>query len=392
MQWSNIASIFLLLSILTLRMTCSFLPVPISHPRNSITSGVCNRVPSPILFSSTRPFDELLQDGKWILLNDFQYFLNQAAIQALIFLVNSLRDRHTAIWLEDFTQPIIRSRTKDNASDAVLSNMAEALDSAMHETQMERRIKLLTYHGLGAINTTLFPTWSYFFESLLQEDDVSYRIESTRSHVPTYEMEVNPASLCTRLISVRELIAREFVVDLDAVAEISETTMERFKEGKLEKPNLMFLDCSVHEDYLPSPLRKGNFDLLLTLTTQEAIHRILNSEFQSCERATLSFLYNFYLARIETHFTGSNWYGRAEDFLEQMLQSSPTSIRIQDSRSVLVDPVNVANLILRQREAVVEEWIELALDVPKSHADIKRWQLDRLMGREADVIPTVGFE
>ena len=351
------------------------------------------KIHSPsICLRTSRSVNELLHEGQWSLLNDFPTFLNQATIQSLVFLVTSLRDRHTAIWLEDFTQPVIRFRTKDEAYDQVLSNMEAALTSAMHETTAERPIELLTYHGLGAINTTRFPTWNSFFEQLLQEETVSYRVESTRSHVPSYDIEINPASLCSRLVSVREQIAREFAVDLDAIMEMSETMTERYRDGKLEKPNLFFLESSVHEDYTPSPLRKGNFDLLLTLTTQEAVHRILNSDHSAHRKPTVTFLYDFYQQRIETHFTGSNWYGRAEDFLEQLLQTPPATMQIQDDDIALIDPMHVAELILTKREQVAEEWLELALDVGQSHTEIRRWQLNRLLARELDHNPSTGFE
>lgn len=335
-------------------------------------------------------------DGPWKLTNDFPMFLNQVTIQSLIFLINSLRDRHTALWLEDFTQPVIRSRTQDKASDRVLSNMAKAVEDAMPETQVERPIRLLTYHGLGAMNTTLFPTWDSYFEKLLREDAVSYLVESARAHVPTYEMEINPASLCSRLISVREQIAREFVNDLDVIAEMSGTMMQRCYDsrvnGEMEKPNLLFLD-SVLDDYAPSPLRKGNFDLLMSLTTQEAIHRVLNNKsLQQSDKSSVLFLRNFYVKRIETHFTGSNWYGRAEEFLDELFQASPSVMQLQDEKCDLVDPLRVAELLLKQREVVAEEWLELALDVPQSHTEIKRWQFNRLMGRAMDDTVQSGFE
>lgn len=318
--------------------------------------------------------DQWKDTGSWTLLNDFPTFLNQVSVQSLIFLINSLRDRHTAIWLEDFTQPVIRSRTKDKASDHVLSNMAKAVQDAMQETQTEREIQLLNYHGLAVMNTTLFPTWDSYFEQLLQQPSITYVIESSRPHVPTYEMEINPASLCSRLVSVREQIARELVNDLDVIAEMSSTMMQRYFDshgndgggesndgggggGVMEPPNLLFLETSVDGDYIPSPLRKGNFDLLMTLTTQEAIHRVLNnnndngkSSSPSSDKSSLQFLQTFYVNRINTHFTGSNWYGRAEDFLIELLQSSPSVIQVTEEESNLVDPLRVAELVLQQRE------------------------------------------
>lgn len=336
-------------------------------------------------------------NGPWKLTNDFNMFLNQVTIQSLIYLISSLRDRHTARWLEEFTQPVIRSRTKDKASDKVLSNMARALKDAMHETEVDSPIRLLTYHGLGAINTTLFPTWDSYFEQLLKEDTVLYTVETNRAHLPSYDLEINPASLCSRLISVREQIALEFVHDLDVIAEISGSTMQRYfdsrEKGEIEKLNLMFLENRVNEDYAPSPLRKGNFDLLMTLTTQEAIHRVLNDESSEYhDRSSLVFLRNFYMKRIDTHFTGSNWYGRAEDFVEELLNTSPSVMQLQDEDCGLVDPLRVADILLTQREQVAEEWLELALDVTESHTVIKRWQFNRLMGRAIDEVVEGGFE
>mmetsp|Transcript_16418 Transcript_16418/g.47031 ORF Transcript_16418/g.47031 Transcript_16418/m.47031 type:complete len:404 (+) Transcript_16418:97-1308(+) len=365
-------------------------------PSNSFS----NRLSFQLHAATSDPHDEagnekLYHGGSWKLTNDFTTFLNQVTIQSLIFLINSLKDRHTALWLEDFTQPVIRSGFKDIASEQVLSDMAKAMSDAMQETQMERPIRLLTYHGIGAINTTIFPTWDSYFEQLLQEDGVTYSIESSRPNVPSYELEINPASLCSRLISVREQIAKEFVNDLDVIAEMSAAMMQRYLDshgtGEMEDSNLLFLEGDY--EYTPSPLRKGNFDLLLTITTQEAIHRVLNDEaFQQSDKSSVLFLRNFYLNRIPTHFSGSNWYGKAEGFLSELLKSSPSVVQLQDEDCDLVDPLRVADLILIKREQVAEEWLELALDVPESHTDIKRMQFNRLMGRAIDEKVESGFE
>jgi hypothetical protein len=356
--------------------------------------------------------------GAWVLDNTFYMFLNQCSLQSFMFLINSLKDRHTAIWLEDFTQPVIVKRThmKNNPNDQVLSNMASAFNDAMSETQAERPIYLLSYHGLGVLNTTIFPTWDSYFEQLLQEDSITYTIESSRPHVPTYDLDINPASLCSRMVSVREQIAREFVNDLDVIAETSLQTMDLYWTSinnqqqqqqelpvGLPRPNLLFLEMSIDEDYTPSPLRKGNFDLLTLLTTQEAIHRILNrissslrpSSDNECpvevvvvggagsamiDSISGQYLHTFYTQRIGTHFTGSNFYNRAEDFLDELVQTLPSIVQVQDEDCGIVDPVRIVQCILIERERVASDWLELALDVPQSHTSIKRWQLNKLMG------------
>ena len=339
------------------------------------------------------------ESSRWKLPNDFSLFLNQCTIQSMIFLVNSLRDRHTALWLEDFTSPIIHKHTQDkkNQKEQVLSNMRQAqIDAYAGRHMMEDdEIKLLTYHGLAAINTTLFPTWDSYFEQLLQEPTVTYQVESNRPHVPKYEMEINPASLCTRLISVREQIAREFVKELDVLADVTAEMLQRFENPEqpfeLQKPDLYFLefgvdgDYKMNEDYKPSPLRKGNFDLLVILATQESIHRLLNNGMDDGgEESMQIFLRNFYTQRIGTHFTGSNWYGRADDFLEELLTTSG-HVQLQDEQSGLVDPFHILKLILQEREKVASEWLDIALDAPLAHTEIKRWQLNRLMGIDTSV-------
>ncbi|KAL3921365.1 MAG: hypothetical protein SGILL_002784 [Bacillariaceae sp.] len=304
--------------------------------------------------------------------------------------MNSLKDRITAHWLEDFVQPVIHKRTKEStrADHETLSNMADAWNEKMQGSyQMEaRKIQLLTYHGLGIMNTTIFPSWDSLFEKLLQEETVCYEIESDRPNAPTYTLDIVPASLCSRIISVREQIAREFVNDLDVIAETSLTVLEKYREkqstdNKLERIHQYFLEISVHEDYVPSPLRKGNFDLLLLLTTQEAIHRILNRDM---EHESVQFLRNFYAQRIATHFTGSNFYGRADDFLDELLQTLPNVVQLQDSETAFVDPESLVEMIFLEREKVASEWIEISLDVPQSHSVIKRWQLNKLMGIEEE--------
>jgi hypothetical protein len=338
--------------------------------------------------------------GPWVLRNDFQTFLNQCSIQSLVYLMNSLRDRQSALWLEDFTEPIFRERRLEGARDSLYSSMAKAAKSATtspdEESSGNRDIKLLSYHGLGAMNTTKFPSWDSFYEQLLQEETVCYCIQSSSPYVPDYDLDINPASICSRIISVREQISREFVKDLDVIADMSGQMLESYWEKlktqrnsdeqlQVDRTNLLFLEFSPDSDsdYMPSPLRKGNFDLLTLLTTQESIHRVLNNPEL---RADNSFLRNFYAKRIGTHFTGSGWYSRADEFLEELVRTPPSMIQVRDSETALVDPMRVVELILEEREQVATDWIELAMAAPESHVEIKRWQLNRLVGIPATVL------
>ena len=347
---------------------------------------------------------ENLLEGPWVLANDFQMFLNQCALQSLLFLMNEVRDRQTALWLEEFAQPIIRRRTLVKRQDFILSDMAKAVEGATNSSasQEYKEIRLLYYHGLAAMNTTRFPSWESFFETLLKEPTETYVITSASRFVPDYELEINPASLCSRLVSVREQIAREFVKDLSVIEDLGGQTIasywEKLKATKyddegipVERPSMLFLDytADMQSDYAPSPLRKGNFDLLMLISTQESIHRVLNDPSKrsngSPDKASIHFLRSFYAQRIGSHFTGSQFYGRADDFLEELLKTPPSTVQLQDEETALVDPVRIVEMILKEREKVAIEWGDMAYDAPETHTAIKRWQLNRLMGIDTKV-------
>lgn len=418
--------------------------------------------------SSDGPRSSPIVSATWGLKNNFELFLTQCSIQSFCFLAKSLRDPQTALWVEKFTQPSIKKRKikKESNPQASLPSEAQAekqeeksqaqpvgdamLDAALEASSTtasdpspdpnpdskESKVggrpsnndkdwdgtgtlgssiksELLTYHGLAALNTTVFPSWDTYFSTLLEEPSETLTVESDRAWVPTYDVEINPASLCARIISVREQIAREFVLDLDAVATMGGYTLESYHQAlrgqqgkgegeedvssgkqdeaiKVERPNLLFLDYEPDQEtqYRPSPLRRGNFDLLVLLATQEAIHRILNND-EHVENGVHHFLRNFYASRLSTHFTGRVPYGRADSFLEALLSAPPSRTQLPgDSgfaddgtvRWTLIDPMRIAELILQEREQVALDWKELAKNVPNEHVYIKRLQLNKLMG------------
>ena len=321
----------------------------------------------------------------WILPNSFEMFLNQCCIQSFLFLLKSLRDPQTVLWIEEFTQPNVRSLVPPNTSTP-----GRGSDHS----------KLLTYHGLAAMNTTLFPTWSSYFSKLLEQPKEIYSIESDLAHVPSYELEINPASLCSRLISVREQIAREFVRDLQVIRTMGGYTLESYwnsirqqrEDTKLdplreatERPNLLFLENHVDDedgDLKTSPLRRGNFDLLILLATQESIHRILNNPNRKQEGTTAEltwYLENFYVQRLSSHFGGRLRYRQADDFLEELLAQPPGMKQSSEETTALIDPIRLAEIILREREQVASEWMDIAAHVPVAHTEIKRLQLSLLM-------------
>jgi hypothetical protein len=326
---------------------------------------------------------------QWHLSNDFETFLNQRTIQSFLFLVKSLRDPQTVLWVENFTQPALHSGRS--------STYTSHLQSGSSNSQ------LLSYHGLAAMNVTRFPTWDIYFKELLKQPTVIYTVESESKHIPTYDMEINPGRLCARMLAVRQQIAQEFARDLDVVATMGGHTLEAYWESLRASrrtpsaadndrdivgnytsgTNLVFLELHPDptSDYAPSPLRQGNFDLLVLLATQEAVHRVLNDPARQTgvTKVTNDYLCGFYEQRLDTHFTGGQRYHRAADFLAELLEAPPLLRSVSDGNTALLDPTFMAELLLHQREKVAKEWQLLVQAASEVHMEIQRLQLNRLM-------------
>jgi len=132
-------------------------------------------------------------------------FLTQRSLQSFMYLLNDLRDPHTSDWIERF------------------------LDAP----------NLLDFHGTGAFNMTRFENWDSHFLELMNMPDERLIIQARRSqtqgrrlfnsgsknnpylqeqeHYIEVPIDIHPSSFVPRVMSVREQIAREFVIDLDLI-------------------------------------------------------------------------------------------------------------------------------------------------------------------------------
>jgi len=414
------------------------------------TGFVALVAPQPTICSKTQPLyplwssvndDDITKSarksggGSWKLSNDFLLFMNQCAIQSFMLVLSSLRDPQTVRWVDNYTQPVIdihlvgsrepRLTGTTEATTALTSNPNVANPNGNSYSQ------LLIYHGIGAMNTTKFATWDSYFEKLLTMPVEAFTIQSYNGMAKEYDIEINPASICARIISVREKIAQEFANDLGVVANMGYHTMDSYwdyidnqrdeEEDQETEPNqqndssagggtgekrkrkqvtmssgeegsprrfpphnLVFLGWSLDpiDGMAPSTLRKGNFDLAVLLATQESIHRFLNGDLHrdvgNDYPKYRMFLRDFYLERLVSHFSGIQRYNRADDFLEELLFSSGR-FSTDEGGAALIDPVLLTEMILDERRAVALEWQAMSKDVPNDHIVIKRLQLEKLM-------------
>jgi len=296
--------------------------------------------------------------------------------------------------------------------------------------------KLLNYHGLSALNTTMFPTWDSFFTQLLEQPDTVLMISTPkdvgRRHYSEIDIDIEPARLCTRILSVREQIARELTGDLKAIAKMGEQIFASYLHNRknrkdtkqsagsgnkdeestlfaFDRPSTFYVtfDPSDDDAFAPSPLRKGNFDLLYNLITQQAVVQLLKDgvvmgEDEAQNKVCSAFLEQYYKDRLETHFIGSQWYGKGDDFIEGLMLSSPLIItrsekeqQDEDSKAIgaqtlEIEPLRIAEQILLKRDKLALDWMAIMQDVPSDHTEIRKAQLNRLTGKsEVDPVKLV---
>jgi hypothetical protein len=126
-----------------------------------------------------------------------------------------------------------------------------------------------------------------------------------------------------------------------------------------------------------SPFRKKNFDLLLLLSTQESVHRVLKN-YQNDDTVrpeTYTWLLDFYKEHVNNHFDGHQTFGSAERFLEKMLRAPPTMIETDTKvLGVLawVNPMHIAEDIVRERSEVALTWMQIVKAAQDEHTDLRR--------------------
>jgi hypothetical protein len=180
-----------------------------------------------------------------------------------------------------------------------------------------------------------------------------------------FEIDVDPVSLTARILSVREQIAKEWCMyDLDilqsANAQILDSYIQMAKAERAKRddqlittPPIVFERTAVNilnnstETFAggaSSPFRKGNFDLLYNLCTQASIHRLLRqlAKAGSEQQVSFAWLRDFYTDRVQEYFDGDQKYGRADDFMDDLLSATPSVVYSDDGKAGFADPMGLA--------------------------------------------------
>mmetsp|Transcript_15290 Transcript_15290/g.33158 ORF Transcript_15290/g.33158 Transcript_15290/m.33158 type:complete len:442 (+) Transcript_15290:162-1487(+) len=350
---------------------------------------------------------------------DLRLFVTQRCIQSFMFLLASMRDLHTVSWLDSFVQPITINNYWEEDDD-----LKPGAGDTFRENDKRIGSKLLNYHGLSALNTTMFPTWDSFFTLLLEEPDTILKIATPKElgqrAYSNFDIDIEPARVCLRILSVREQIAREMAGDLKVIANMGQQIFDSYWKNAKDRKDVkqspgeesspygfdrfgamyINLDQEIDDDVAkPSPIRKGNFDLLYTLITQAAVLHLIKhedgvvvSENEIQNKASQLFLAKFYQDHLVTHFVGSQWYGKGDDFIEELMLGSPIMMSMKDgnledrdeesekSNIFEVEPLRIAEQILLVRDKLALEWMDIMQAAPSEHSDIRKLQLEHLAG------------
>ncbi|GAX24528.1 hypothetical protein FisN_18Lh082 [Fistulifera solaris] len=376
--------------------SCSFSPLHVSRSSSSSNSGRRNHDDE----DEEQRYQAALAHNK--IRTDVKNFLTQRAIQSFIFLLVQCRDPHTVRWMENTYE---------------FRNME-------------------SYHGTGAFNLTKWKTWDSILDDMLHQPKDCVIVQAKRrgkghggwsannpyleERFVEFRIDIDPVSLASRILSVREQIAREWMEDLvtlrtandqildsyydmgraaredessSSSSKDSEENVEQLvtpysgideKQRRVFDRNamLMLTSTMIFKAFASSPQRQGNFDLLYLLLTQESLHRVLREYRESGDEREVSYewLKGFYLARVGSFFDGHQDYGRADDFLEELLLAPPSTKELSSSRIGLIDPLRIAEDIITMRSVVAEEWKTEIASVPEDHMGLRKKLLSKQMG------------
>lgn len=305
--------------------------------------------------------------------------LTQRAIQSFMYLGAECRDPHSGKWLEDFLE---------------LQNLGN-------------------YHGTGAFNITRYPTGDAVLYDIMKQPNHKMIVSAKRrgrghggwskdnpylrERWVEFNIDIQPASLVQRLLSVMEQIAQEFDRFLDVVRIVDEQIMGSYFDhlhvlaSRQHSPlsgGMTFHRISADivtnitdfQEGCSSPLFRGNFDLLYSLCTQASAYRLLRDlQSHSTNDITSQWFEQFYNDNVPVYFDGDQPFGRADDFLDLLFRNTPALVVSPNGEPIgWTDPLWVAERIISIRSEIAWEWKDVMREVKEDHLKLSN-DLFRLM-------------
>jgi len=302
---------------------------------------------------------------KDILVQNIKDFAMQRAVQTLLFYYETLHEGTLFQYLEEFQGHKALSR----------------------------------YHGFRGLKLP----WRDFLLALLKDQPHSVVVKKPARKQGTpgnpfvaqkffeYTEQVQPSAIGRRLMIVRESVASEMQEDMRLIAQENERILEDYKLNSLRSSNttneksrssVSDILCD-HDPAFNSntPFRGGTFDLLSSMSTYFAV-RICAAESPSQrEKEWLeSFISDkgdrFMNDAVPRYYTGRK-------FLKLLMESPPilftqsSNLRrdpeaFSTSSFVAVEPMAIADRVMKVREEIGHLWTESLNDIRDEHTEIQR--------------------
>jgi hypothetical protein len=187
----------------------------------------------------------------------------------------------------------------------------------------------------------------------------------------TYTSTVYPRNLASNVISMREVLADEWVKDLTLIEAENVELLRHHNEmvRNLEDRALPFIPPR-HEDCdQNTPLRLSSYDLLEKLVTEAAVRRIIDelSRGPASDRHAGRWLYEQFHGPAGEGFRGDHGAEIGRTFMRHLLAAVPVV-----GADTLVHPVEVASKVMVEREQVADRMAQRLAETKDIHA---RWTL-----------------
>ena len=245
-----------------------------------------------------------------------------------------------------------------------------------------------------------------------------------------FPIDIQPASLVQRLLTVREQLATEFERDLEIVGIVDGMIIESYfdiikreREDQQQQQQRRRRDedgwsSSGGDDGVVAPVtrafdrisvdilsnfteftsssgggasssvfRKGNFDLLYNLCTQASVHHLLRELRESkVDKISYQWLQAFYSERVCEYFDGDVAFGRGDDFIDALLRSPPSLVSMDDGHTLgLTDPLRLAERVIAKRSEIAFAWIDEMREVKNDHLALNDKLFRVMMGKAVNV-------
>jgi len=340
------------------------------------------------------------------------HFLTQRSVQTFMYLLKECRDPHTSRWMETFSEA--KNLLSYHGTGAFNCERFPEWDSYLME-MMEQSSETIAVK-IEKPNIAFYKNNPF---SKKEKQSI------------TIDIDIDPVSLAGRVLSVREKIASEWVEDLELVRSASDDVISsyhkrvaksRSKKNQSEKkddasekdtsslPQLHDGMASGDSEYsyggssgenhtfdrteiymlnnhpnMNDPestlLRASSLDLLFLLSTQESIHRVLKSYMKADSTIiTFEWFRKYYTENVGKYFDGVQRYCRADDFLDALLLTPPSTIN-KDGKISLIDPLAIVEDIVKARAEVTMEWKSKMSTVSDDHMDLRKESFVRQMAK-----------